>query len=71
MDTKQLDIENLDAIIAKCEDGMISPFKKKKAAEPEPEAAEAGDEGEGDKPDLSDMDLDDLVSMYQDMKAGK
>jgi hypothetical protein len=66
MDTKSLDIQNLDSIIAKCEDAMVSPFKKKKESEaPAEEVA-----GESEKPDLSDMDLQDLVSMYQDMKSG-
>lgn len=71
-DKKKMDLENLDALISKCEDSMVSPFKKKKAevaVEVAPE--DSGDEGEDDKPDMSDMDLEDLVKMYQELKEAK
>jgi hypothetical protein len=70
-DSKKMDIENLDELIGKCEDSMVSPFKKKKDAEEgsaEEEAAESPDEESAEKPDLSDMDLDDLLKLYSDIK---
>jgi hypothetical protein len=69
-DFKKLDLQNLDEIIKRCEEQMISPFRKKK--EPEME-----DEGEGEeevseepqeKPDLEGMDLEQLMEMYEKLK---
>jgi hypothetical protein len=78
MDKNKMDIENLDELISMCEDKMVSPFKKKKSAmvaviKPEDdgeEMAETEDEGEGKKPDLSDVDMEDLLEMYKGMKEG-
>jgi hypothetical protein len=72
-DTKKMDIESLDELIAKCEDSMVEPFKKKKAmaVEVEPESEEMTSEDDADtseKPDMNDMDLEDLVRMYSEMK---
>jgi hypothetical protein len=72
LDVSKMDIESLDELIKKCEDAMVHPFKKKKEAsvaiaiEPEPEQEE-----QEDKPDLSEMDMDDLLRMYEEMKASK
>lgn len=65
-DSKDIDLGVLDGIISRCEQKMVSPWKKKPepAAEPEPEAA--APEG---KPDLEDMDLQDLMRMYEDVKG--
>ena len=75
-DKSKMDVENLDELIGMCEDKMVSPFKKKKAAmvavvSPEGEEEEDSEmmaEGEDKKPDLSEMDLEDLLEMYKDMK---
>ena len=73
-DKSKMDVENLDELIGMCEDKMVSPFKKKKAAMVavvSPEGEEEGEmmaEGEDKKPDLSEMDLEDLLEMYKDMK---
>ena len=75
-DKSKMDVENLDELIGMCEDKMVSPFKKKKAAmvavvSPEGESEVDGEmmaEGEDKKPDLSEMDLEDLLEMYKDMK---
>jgi len=32
-DSKKMDLENLDELIAKCEESMIQPFRKKKVEE--------------------------------------
>jgi hypothetical protein len=79
-DKSKMDVENLDELIGMCEDKMVSPFKKKKAAmvavvSPEGESEGEGEgemmaEGEEKKPDLSEMDLEDLLEMYKGMKEG-
>jgi hypothetical protein len=77
-DKSKIDVENLDELIGMCEDKMVSPFKKKKAAmvavvSPEGEEEEGGEmmaDGEEKKPDLSEMDLEDLLEMYKGMKEG-
>jgi hypothetical protein len=68
MDPKKMDMDILDQIISKCEDHMISPFKKKSAvvAEVEPEEGDEGSDEGDEKSDLSDMDLEDLLKMYQE-----
>lgn len=66
-DVQKMDLDSLDELIAACEDKMISPFRKKKetvAIEVEPEIADKKDES----PDLSDMDLEDLLEAYRDMQ---
>ena len=84
---QKVDLESLDELISRCEDSMINPFKKKKAAiaveiapeegSPEEESKESPDEeasegdAEGDKPDMSEMDMDDLLRMYEEMKSKK
>lgn len=74
LDIKKMDLDSLDELIGRCEDSMCQPFKKKKAAEQleQPEAAmseESSSEEQTDKPDLSDMDMDDLLALYEEMKA--
>lgn len=74
---KKMALESLDGLIAKCEEAMISPFKKKKKVDLEAAPEREEDEGEHEtesmagkasKPDLSDMDLEELLEMYQSMK---
>lgn len=69
IDMKKMDLENLNELIGLCEDKMVSPFKKKK---PEPDAVEVEEEetdgADGEKPDLSEMDMEDLLELYNDMK---
>jgi hypothetical protein len=78
-DKSKMDVQNLDELIGMCEDKMVSPFKKKKAAmvavvsPGEEEGEDDGEmmaEGEEKKPDLSEMDLEDLLEMYKGMKEG-
>jgi len=72
LDIKKMDLDSLDELIGKCEDAMCHPFKKKKEATPEvePEAEEASDEQDSaEKPELSEMDMDELLGMYEEMKA--
>lgn len=72
--TDKMDMDILDQIIGKCEDKMVSPFKKKTVAvEMEPaegtadeESLESPGEESAEKPDLSDMDLADLLKLYQE-----
>ena len=67
MDLKKMDLENLDELIGLCEDKMVSPFRKKKPEMDElPEAPEEGESEE--KPDLSEMDMDDLIEAYEKSK---
>lgn len=74
MDKRQIDLDNLDELIGKCEDSMISPFRKKKAeveVELGPESAEeaiGAPEEDAPASDLEDMDLRDLISMYNELK---
>jgi hypothetical protein len=82
---KKMDLESLDELISKCEDAMVHPFKKKKAVvavEVKPgdegsdqeEKAESPEEevAEDDaKPDLSDMDMEDLLKLYEEIKGSK
>jgi hypothetical protein len=83
---QEADQDILSELIAKCEDSMVSPFKKAKAVavEVKPEDAEEAsespaeetaegpedDESKG-KPDLSDMDMDDLLKLYEEIKSRK
>lgn len=70
---KKMDLESIDELIGLCEDRMVSPFKKKKpdaVALVVEDEEEEHDEGE-DKPDLEDMDMDDLIRMYEEMKSKK
>lgn len=76
-DINKIDLDSLDELIGKCEDAMVRPFKKKKEIEVEIEPADEEEEehdeaseSEG-KADLSDMDLDELVEMYKDLKEKK
>lgn len=69
-DKKKMDLSALDELIAKCEDSMVGRFRKK-APEPEPEEVEEEESSEEAKPDLDDMDLEDLVRMYQEMQDRK
>lgn len=72
-DTKKMDLDVLDELIGKCEDSMVHPFKKDKAVAIEIEPEEGGGEEaapeEHDKPDLSDMDLEDLIEAWQAIKG--
>lgn len=63
-DSKQIDLDNLDSIIKRCEASMVSPWKKKPAPEPEAKAAP-----EEPKSDLDDMDLEDLMRTYEEIKG--
>lgn len=72
LDIQKIDVESLDELIAACEDKMISPFRKKKkepeALEPEAEIADTEEEAPA-SPDLSDMDLEELLEAYREMKS--
>lgn len=74
---KKMELESLDELIGKCEESMISPFKKKKPevevavlseedddAEHETENMPGPDAGSG----LSPEDLEQLFEMYTNMK---
>jgi hypothetical protein len=68
MDNKKMDLESLDELISLCEDKMVKPFRKKQDDEPgEPEAVEEPEE----KPDMSEMDMDDLIEAYESAKGNK
>jgi hypothetical protein len=72
MDVNKIDTENLDELIKMCEDSMISPFKKKKAAvEVVPEQEESAEQPKEPKEDLSEMDLQDLLEMYKELKEAE
>ena len=75
---QEADKSILDDLISQCESSMVAPFKKKKAVAVEAIPEECSDEEEGDdepkesdKPDLSDMDMEDLVELYKEIKARK
>lgn len=82
---QEADQDILSELIAKCEDSMVLPFKKKAAVaievKPDPEEAEessdemkaegADDDESKEKPDLSDMDLQDLLKLYEEIKSKK
>ena len=71
-DKKKMDLDSLDELISKCEDSMISPFKKKKAEaviEVDPPESDADEKEEHS--DFKDMDMEDLIKMYQEMKDRK
>ena len=74
-DLKKMDLDSLDELISRCEDSMCQPFKKKKAEpieQPESESDESSSEEQpSDKPDLSEMDMDDLLKMYEELKESK
>ena len=88
-EAQDADVSILDELIGKCEDSMVSPFKKAKAVAvevkpeegsdkeeatetPAEEKAEGADDDESkEKPDLSDMDLQDLLKLYEEIKAKK
>jgi hypothetical protein len=67
VNTKKMDLESLDELISLCEDKMIGPFRKKKEDEPEGPAEPEKEEG----PDMSDMDMDDLIEAYESAKSQK
>lgn len=70
-DLQKMDLDNLDELIAKCEDSMVHPFKKKKEPPMKEEMPmEMEEEGE-EKPDLSEVDMEELLRMYQDLKEDK
>lgn len=73
-DKKKMDLDSLDELIAKCEDAMVGRFRKK-APEPEMEEGEEEEapeeEHEEAKPDLEDMELEDLIEMYQRLQDEK
>ena len=73
LDLKKMDMDSLDELIRKCEDSMISPFRKKKEPVVEEEdrrffVDKAEEDSGEEKPDLSDMDMEELLRMYQQMK---
>ncbi|MGM7592087.1 hypothetical protein ACSSNN_23970 [Escherichia coli] len=75
---KKMDLDTLDELISKCEDAMVSPFKKKPAVaveiegSPAEEAKESPEEEKAeDKNGLGESDLDDLLEMYQSLKGKK
>ena len=82
-EAQEADVSILDELIGQCESAMVAPFKKKKAVEIEVAPEEGSDEEEApevpadedseakDKPDLSDMDMSDLVELYKEIKARK
>ena len=80
---QEADVSILDELIGQCESAMVSPFKKKKpvvdvevkseedGSEESPEVPADEDSEAKDKPDLSDMDMSDLVELYKEIKARK
>jgi hypothetical protein len=67
-DGKDLDLENLDSIIKRCEEAMGKSFKKKG----EPEAVVEIEEPEDDEKEEGGMegaDLDDLLELYSKIKG--
>lgn len=67
-DGKDLDIENLDSIIKRCEEAMGKTFKKAPAVvEVEAEPDEDDDKGEDDG-EVGDH-LDDLLELYSKIKG--
>jgi len=68
-DSRKIDLDILDDLIGQCEDSMVHPFKKKKAVAIaiEPEEKEESEDHE-EKPDLSEMDMEELLQLYSEMK---
>jgi len=65
MDPKKIDMDILDQIISKCEDHMVSPFKKKAAVAVEVKPDDSDQEPDDDDKDgLSDDDLAELIQNY-------
>lgn len=67
---KKMDLESIDELISLCEDKMVSPFKKKKP-DAVVVAVEEDEDEVSEKPDLGEMDMDDLIRMYEEMKSKK
>lgn len=71
----EMDVEVLDELIDRCEDAMVRPFSKKKVVtvevkpEEEQQDEERDESEDGDKPDLSDEELDELIRLYQEKKG--
>lgn len=68
-DNKEMDLENLDSIIKRCEEAMGKKFSK---GEPEGSAAEESsespDEEKSEDSGMDDSDLNDLLDMYKKLK---
>lgn len=64
------DDEIFDDIIGKCEEKMVSPFKKEVAVEVEPEVEEnEAEESSKSNADLDPEDLQKLLEMWQNLKG--
>lgn len=66
------DNDVFDEIIAKCEQKMVSPFKKEVAVEVEPSDEEEMEMEESpvkEKSEISPEDLEKLLELYQQMKG--
>ncbi len=71
-DSKKMDLDILDELIAKCENSMVSPFKKKKPeVKIEPEMDEETDEGEEQPEQESDFTDDEIQELIEALKAKK
>jgi hypothetical protein len=78
---KNIDMDLLSELIAKCEEKMSSPFKKKKEpmeglanvmdeeSEEEPKAAALIVEKKAEMPSEDEADLDELLELYKKIKA--
>lgn len=68
-DDKEMDLENLDSIIKRCEEAMGKSFKK-----PEPEGSPAEEASESPEEEKQEdgpdgADLDDLLELYSKIKG--
>ncbi len=67
-DSKEMDMENLDSIIKKCEEAMGKSFKKPDAESPAEDAEESPDEEKSEGDGMDESDLNDLLDMYKKLK---
>ncbi len=64
MKLKKIDMSVLDELIGKCEESMVSPFKKAAVIEvEEPEKSKEED------PEADDETLQELIEMYKKIKG--
>jgi hypothetical protein len=69
-DGKEMDMENLDSIIKRCEEAMGKKFSKPgDEGSPEEEGHESPEEEKGEHDDMDESDLNDLLDMYKKLKG--
>jgi hypothetical protein len=67
---KEMDLENLDSIIKRCEEAMGKSFKKAPPeGSPAEEASESPEEEKQEGDGHDDADLNDLLELYSKIKG--